>query len=80
VLPDGILEEVGIGLDAQRRHDAVLVEGNGAGLNLEDTSHLLHRKALCEQLQHLSLTFGDSGRFWTRFLFVEEESDSIFRD
>ena len=55
-LVDGELDEFGITLEPKLLHDAVLVKGHGAGRDMEDARGFLHRKAFCQQLQHLTLT------------------------
>lgn len=48
---DGILDKLGVGLDAEKLHHAILVEFNRARADVEDRRDFLHRFAFRQQLQ-----------------------------
>ena len=56
--PEGELNQLGAGLDAEFRHHAVLVKGDGSRRDLEGASDLLHRETFGQQPQHVAAASG----------------------
>jgi hypothetical protein len=53
---DCLLNELCVRLHAKELHDSVLVELDGSWADVEQRCHFLHRFALCQELQHFSLS------------------------
>src|SRR5271166_6622414 len=56
---EGILHQLGAGLQAEVFHNRVFVEGHGARGQMEEVRDFLHRAAFREELQHFALTLGE---------------------